>query len=44
MNELLELDLKRYPNNKGVPRFQKYFRKCQTSKNKITNLFYKVIY
>lgn len=44
MNELLNKDLERYPNTKSVPRFQKYLRKCQTSKNRITKLFYKVIY
>lgn len=44
MNELLNQDLERYPNAKSLPRFQKYLRKCQTSKNKIIKLFNKVIY
>ena len=44
MNELLNKDLERYQNTKSIPRFQKYLRKCQTSKNRITKLIYKVIY
>ncbi len=39
----LEADYKRYSRKKEMPKFQKYYRKCQSSKG-ILLLYYRVLY